>query len=101
MGIVSDNRPEDVGKVASLLGIWDYFNPRYTSIFPWEEPADKYMMIQFIKKGYGEFPEQNGNVVLVDAKEKYRIPLTHNGFAFIHSQEDSFPSAEILEFIKK
>lgn len=109
VGIVSDNRFQDVQTVANLFGIWNYFDQRITHIQLYDDavdgPCNKGKIMQQLLVLLG-IRGVASCVVFVDDKSKYRDnpefsePLKTSGIIFIQSPKDKFPTEEITRLFE-
>lgn len=97
VGIVSDNRPEDVAKVAGLFGIWDYFDPTLVNIKLWDGPCPKDQMVTEVIDGFGK--DKPSNILLVDDKD-YSKAMRKLGYSFLLSPKNTFPKNLVSDFFR-
>lgn len=107
LGIVSDNRPQDVETVAKMFGIWKFFDQDLTHIKLYNDavdgPCNKGLVIHDLLAGLRS-RDAKPHVLFLDDKGKYREkpefsePLNHQGIQFIQSPKSTFPSHEVMRF---
>lgn len=107
LGIVSDNRRQDVETVASIFGIWNFFHPNLTHIKLYDDavdgPCNKGLVIKDL---LGAFTANGAisHVLFIDDKAKYRertefsAPLANQRIQFVQSPKSTFPHKEIMNF---
>lgn len=107
MGIVSDNRPQDVETVAKMFGIWQFFDHKLSHIKLYDDavdgPCNKGLVIQDL---LADLRSKNAtpHVLFIDDKAKYREkpefsqPLSSQGIQFIQSRKSTFPRLEVMRF---
>ncbi|MDO8503342.1 MAG: HAD family hydrolase [bacterium] len=107
MGVVSDNRPQDVATVAKMFDIWRFFDQSLSHIKLYNDvvdgPCNKGFVIQdlmadFTSKGV------TPHVLFIDDKAKYHerpefsVPLARQNIQFVQSPKSTFPAEEVMRF---
>lgn len=95
IGIISDNKLENVATIASLFGISDYFDTKLINISLWKGPCPKEVMVDKVVERLGK--DKFSGILLVDDKD-YSEVMTKSGYSFILSSKDTFPKDMVLSF---